>query len=288
MRWDQSVKNSEIWVQPYSTYLDADALLIFGGGALRSVRALAGRSSGKWYAEVTQVSSTASDYNLIGIVPVGQSITASGEYVGQTSTSYGYYQQTGQKYSNNTLASYGASWTTGDIIGVAMDLTNGKVFFAKNNTWQASGNPASGANPAYSSISGTYHVAATMYVGWTATAGDTVRLGFSSGECTYSPPSGFEHFLRPGSVTLTLRDEAGATINSTSFSWAFFEGDTPDVLTTPTATGTTSTNGSGVLVISIPLTSLENGGTGSLLLSTTGGTAGVQCRSWYMPVTVTV
>ena len=39
----------------------------------------------------------------------------------------------------------GDSYTTGDIIGIALDLDNNKIYFSKNGTWQNSGDPTSGA-----------------------------------------------------------------------------------------------------------------------------------------------
>ena len=38
------------------------------------------------------------------------------------------------------------AYTTGDIIGIALDLDNHKLYFSKNGTWQNSGNPESGAS----------------------------------------------------------------------------------------------------------------------------------------------
>ena len=48
--------------------------------------------------------------------------------------SYGYYVN-GNKYNNNTAPSYGDAWTT-DIIGIALDLDNHKLYFSKNGVWQ--------------------------------------------------------------------------------------------------------------------------------------------------------
>ena len=39
-----------------------------------------------------------------------------------------------------------ASWTTNDIVGVAIDFDSGKIWYAKNNSWQ-SGDPATGNSP---------------------------------------------------------------------------------------------------------------------------------------------
>ena len=60
--------------------------------------------------------------------------------------------------ANGTATAYGDTYAANDIIGIALDMTNGFLYFSKNGTWQNSGNPesgASGTNAAYGSISGT-------------------------------------------------------------------------------------------------------------------------------------
>jgi len=42
---------------------------------------------------------------------------------------------------------WGATYTTNDIIGVALDADTGKIWFSKNNTWQT-GDPNTGTSPA--------------------------------------------------------------------------------------------------------------------------------------------
>lgn len=54
------------------------------------------------------------------------------------------YRNDGQK-ENNGLTSYGNSYTVGDIIGIAFDTENSNLYFAKNGTWQDSGDPTSGS-----------------------------------------------------------------------------------------------------------------------------------------------
>ena len=49
---------------------------------------------------------------------------------------------------NGGWTSWGNSYTTGDILMVAWDADNNKMWFGKNGTWEQSGNPATGANPA--------------------------------------------------------------------------------------------------------------------------------------------
>ena len=104
-------------------------------------------TQGKWYAEfkvdvedttmigisndlnINQQGSTASAYNFI-YKPSG----------------WGYFSTGVVYYTNSdTSSSFGNSYTTGDIIGVALDLDNLKLYFSKNGTWQNSGVPTSGA-----------------------------------------------------------------------------------------------------------------------------------------------
>jgi len=78
---------------------------------------------------------------LVGIVEEGYQNNL--HFVGDTG-SIGYHQ-TGNLYNRSSTSAWGSSYTTGDIIGIAMDLDNGYVYFAKNGTWQNSGDPTSGA-----------------------------------------------------------------------------------------------------------------------------------------------
>ena len=54
-------------------------------------------------------------------------------------------ENNGNKRSTGVNASYGASYTTGDIIGIALDMDNRKLYFSKNGTFQDSGDPTSGS-----------------------------------------------------------------------------------------------------------------------------------------------
>nr|BAR15333.1 lectin-like protein [uncultured Mediterranean phage uvMED] len=105
-----------------------------------------GMTSGKFYWEVKYSANSNSDlYNLIGIAdrPTDGNTDILGR---QTDCSnYGYYSDTGQSYAKNVLTSYGNTYGVGDIIGVAVDLDNSKLYFSKNGTWQNSGVPTSGS-----------------------------------------------------------------------------------------------------------------------------------------------
>ena len=105
-----------------------------------------GASSGKWYSEY-KWDSTSGGFIMNGIISIDTTIDNinSDFYIGQFSTGYGYYSDNGSSYNNGSASAYGNSYTVGDIIGIAMDLDNSKLYFSKNGTWQNSGDPTSGA-----------------------------------------------------------------------------------------------------------------------------------------------
>jgi len=115
-----------------------------------------GISSGKAYFEVT-ISSTSNSH--IGICDIGKGINP---LRGGNWSDHGgiTYKQNGDQYrlpaggGSSTTASYGASYTNGDIIGVALDVDNNTIKFYKNNVSQ--GNTAQG--PSFISSSGVYSI----------------------------------------------------------------------------------------------------------------------------------
>ena len=117
-----------------------------------SVRATASKSSGKWYWEVF-IDVSGMEGHCTGIGTSSASIT---ERPGQNANGYGYDSSMGEKGHNDTWDLYGDNYTANDIIGIALDLDNGKIWFAKNNAWQDSGNPAAGTGAAYTGLSGTF------------------------------------------------------------------------------------------------------------------------------------
>lgn len=101
-----------------------------------------GVSSGKWYWEVKPDSS----FVMVGITPL--SSVPVNTWPGQPGPqALGYYSNNGQKYNNGTGSAYGATWTSADLIGIALDMDAGTLTFYKNGTSQG---------VAFSSLTGTY------------------------------------------------------------------------------------------------------------------------------------
>ena len=108
-----------------------------------------GMATGKWYSEYKVGSITGSGGIYIGIT--GDLATGTGGNTGNSPFSYAYASN-GTKHFNGSSSSFGNSYTTGDIIGVALDATNSKIWWSKNGTWQASGDPSNGSNAAYTVV----------------------------------------------------------------------------------------------------------------------------------------
>jgi len=154
-------------------------------------------SSGKWYWELTFGGSL----GMVGIVPASAPPTTD---LGYTATSYGYRSSNGSKYNNSSATSYGNTYTTNDVIGVALDLDNGKLFFSKNNTWQNSGDPAAGTNAAFTGLSGSFMPAA----GTPDTTAATWYWNFGQRAFSYTAPSGFKALCTQNLPTATVSNGA--------------------------------------------------------------------------------
>ena len=100
-----------------------------------------GAKAGKYYAEVKLIDSSAKP--MTGIV--ANNPVAVGTVLGNTGHGYAYMGEDGQIKTNSSNSAYGNTYTTNDIISIALDLDNNKLYFAKNGTWQDSGDPTSGA-----------------------------------------------------------------------------------------------------------------------------------------------
>ena len=145
-------------------------------------------TTGLYYFEVTM--SAVSNAGLAGIAKLGA--TQDTDFsAGNYANIYAYTNTTGVAYTNNTTAYTGSTLTTGDILGVAVDMTNGALYFAKNNTWQNSGVPTSGASKTGAiSFTVTSDLLPTCYA-WKNSGADALSANFGQRPFAYTPPTGF-------------------------------------------------------------------------------------------------
>ena len=132
-------------------------------------------STGKWYWEFTVNGVAGSPQLGIAKAPVG---TISTNGPGQSANAY-VYASSGSKGNNNSFTAYGATFTTNDVIGVALDLDAGTIVFYKNNVSQ--GTAFSGLTGEFSAIVGDAGAATTI----------SGSINFGQRAFAYSPPSGF-------------------------------------------------------------------------------------------------
>ena len=108
-----------------------------------------GASKGKWYFEFE--SNGGNGRALIGMVKSDYSPEQVGdnEEPGGNAHSFAYRQNQGDIQLNNSTSSYGTqiTWgTSGNVLMMAVDLDNNKVWYGIDGTWQNSGDPSNGTN----------------------------------------------------------------------------------------------------------------------------------------------
>jgi len=124
-------------------------------------------SSGKWYWE----SVCGNQFVALGIIPSTARPSAS-----SFASGYHYYGSNGNFYTGVSAAAYGATLTTNDVVGVALDLDTNQITFYKNGVSQGA-----------KSI-----VADTYFPDFAAAAATTNAANFGQRPFTYTPPSGFK------------------------------------------------------------------------------------------------
>ena len=179
------------------------------GGANEFALTTFGVSSGKWYAEVKWTSATGTGATATGILDMAYSGTADPNNA--VTNAFGYFGN-GNKNVSGTASSYGNSYTTGDIIGIAIDMDNNKLYFSKNGTFQNSGDPTSGSTGtgAISIISGvTYGIFTSDYNNKVAELNTgSPAYSISSGNADANGYGNFEYSVPSGYYSLNTKNLA--------------------------------------------------------------------------------
>ena len=179
------------------TFSNGDLTVVLSDEGFYTVRTLGSVSSGKYYTEFTI--DTDDRFTIFGVITI-DAVTNFLSWPGIDLEGYGYYGSAGQKIRGNSQVDYGDIWAGGDIIAIALDLDNGAIWFSKNGTWQTNDGAAPGivsadiaaynataiAGAAYTGITGTYFVGASIF---SAPNGFTSNFGATAFGAT--PPTGF-------------------------------------------------------------------------------------------------
>lgn len=143
--------------------------------AQKTARASEGFSQGKWYWEVL-----ITDGGLFGgaiTIGVGRANATLDDFLGADANGWAYYGLDGSLLNDYLSSPLGAEYTTGDVIGVALDATAGTVEFFKNGNPQGAAIDI-GVGPWYPMFS--------LYKG-----DERITPNFGDKDFAYTPPSGY-------------------------------------------------------------------------------------------------
>lgn len=174
--WNPSDKSADI------TLSNGDLTAKSTNNGHDCARTIFSASSGKWYWEFTIDYDSGSSGSVVGLGVAGSSLSSA---LGNGNDEFGY-RSNGDKGNSYSFVPYGDTWTTGDIIGIALDRDNGKVWFSKNGTWQDSGDPANGTGEAYSGINDTMFGMFSLYF-----TDEQITANFGASAFSYTAPTGF-------------------------------------------------------------------------------------------------
>ena len=193
-----------------STFSEGNCKVVTSGGNDTYNTSTFWLSAGKWYWEIKVGTSSSND--LIGIASSQTNSTSL--HLGENTFGYGYRNGGAGdvRYNNSAVSGWsGTDYGNGDIIMVALDLTNSKLYFGVDGTWDNSGDPTSGStgtgavsivavgstpNGVYSPAAGDWHNSNSFT--YEANFGNPPYANSSSaadangyGAFEYAPPSGY-------------------------------------------------------------------------------------------------
>jgi hypothetical protein len=200
---------------------DVNGAVIYNGGlqlqsigtaAWRSSRATMTMTTGKWYAEFTPISNTTSANCDVQVGILQENATLGGEFTSMQGIAYS--SGDGTTYINgSSVGVLVASYTYGDIIGVAYNADTGEVSCYKNNTLQ---------NTSY--VSSLRNVGAVFGVSAYSRGGGTITVNTNFGQLpfAYAPPAGFKALNTKNAKDVgasNLPDSYGNFVNTPDLVW---------------------------------------------------------------------
>ena len=169
-----------------------DSLNITSNGNLRvggtqnnyAVGTIAFPSSGKYYAEAT-LTTYSSGQVQFGICPTGAQSN-----LGNDATAI---LQDGSTTVNNASSTSLASYTQGDVIGIAVDVDNSTVQFYKNNTAQTA-------------LTNVLRITEASFFTYLSISSTVINYNFGQQSFKYTPPAGFQALNAKNLPTPTVLD----------------------------------------------------------------------------------
>lgn len=174
--WNPSDKNGDI------TLSNSNKDMVSASGSWRCARGVTGKSSGKWvYAVKVAVAGGGGGSKGAGVATSSADLT---QYPGFDAFAWSHLSDGYKAHSGYSV--FGDSWdSVNDIMMIAIDLA-GDIWFGKNGTWMASGDPGAGTNPVY-----TGQTFGTVYPIGGMTSTVPKITGLFGADYPYTLPTGF-------------------------------------------------------------------------------------------------
>jgi len=176
-----------------SVFSEGNLKIVFDSSGQQLAPGTIGVSSGKWYWEGYVVSKSG-DTQYFGVVNSSSPVDVNIENINPACS----YMSDGQKKLNGSSSSYGDSYTTDDIIGLALNLDDNEVTFYKNDTAQDSGTAISITADTYVSVIGRGGSTSTWVYNFgsdSSFAGNKTAQGNQDsngkGDFYYTPPTDY-------------------------------------------------------------------------------------------------
>jgi hypothetical protein len=158
-------------------------LTAIGSSSEIAVRATVGKTSGRWYWEVT-AQSASSSLTSIGVLTMSASLDFG---IGNGVATGAGYSSSGSLSSSAGNSASSCTYTSGSVIGVALDLSARVIYFSVDGVWQAGGDPTSGAG-GLPLGAGNESVFPAVSLG----SGDILAVNFGQSAFAHAAPDGFE------------------------------------------------------------------------------------------------
>ena len=167
-------------------------------------------NTGIYFAEVL-MGADSSNFS-VGVLS-GDPPSSTNRYLGQDSNTYGYAYDSGNKVNNGTGASYGATYTSGDVIGIEIDTDTGSINFHKNGSDQGQ---------AFTAVPGPYSFAFDTESGGgpnTFNFGQQMVLGGASTTFNATAGGRFKHTPPTGAKALNQDNLDDTASKITAWAW---------------------------------------------------------------------
>ena len=187
-----------------------------------------GASKGKWYAEFKQVAESTANEGALAVIDTTflHNSTLTSAYLEYTAGTYGlrdnltngssFYTDSGGSVASTS--NFHGGWTTNDIIGIALDIDNNRVYFSKNGQWtDGSGNWDESNPTGYLTIQSTHGEGTYMFAVGDSSSANNVTWAANFGSPPYSISSGnsdangygnFEYTVPSGYYALNTKNLA--------------------------------------------------------------------------------